>query len=88
MTRLTSARLSGIVNVPIDILLMQFAAALYVDDRVPNVPRRLTMTSWNLYDIETNKVPLARLTPHERNFGVYSDQVTVRGGSVYASAPA
>ena len=64
---------------PIDTLLTQFAAALYVDDRVPNAARRLTMTSWNLYDIENGENPLARLTPHEHNFGVYSDQVTVRG---------
>ena len=75
------ANISKIVGVPIDSLLAQWAAALYVDDRVPNLNKRLTFTSWNMYDIETRKRPEMRLNPRERNFGTFTDNVNIRAGS-------
>jgi hypothetical protein len=76
------AAISKTVGVPIDSLLAQWAAALYVDDRVPTTNKRLTFSSWNLYDIEMGKqLVQARLTPRERSFGTFSDNVSVRAGS-------
>jgi hypothetical protein len=71
------------VHVPIDSLLAQWAAALYVDDRTPGAAARLTLPSWNLFDIEsrTRYRDVGRLLPRERPFAGFADQVTVRGGS-------
>jgi Bacterial Ig-like domain (group 2)/IPT/TIG domain len=75
------ANISKTVGVPIDSLLAQWAAALYVDDRVPNLNKRLTFTSWNMYDVESRKPPQAQLTPRERSFGTFTDNVNIRAGS-------
>ena len=73
--------ISGVVGVPIDSLLAQWSAALYVDDRVPSAAPRLTYTSWNLFDIDGALKPAARLTPRERAFGSFTDAFQVRAGS-------
>lgn len=75
------ATISDVVGVPIDVLLAQWAAALYTDDRAPGLDPRLTFTSWNLAGIETGVIQPARLVPRDRTFGTFSDWVSVRGGS-------
>jgi len=75
------ATVSDVIGQPIDVLLAQWAAALYVDDRVTGADPRLAFTSWNLTDIESGLVPTAHLTPRDRQFGAFTDQVSVRGGS-------
>jgi hypothetical protein len=73
--------ISSAVGVPIDSLLAQWSAALYVDDRVPGAAARLTYTSWNLFDIDSALKPAARLAPRERAFGSFTDAFQVRAGS-------
>ena len=75
------ATITDVIGEPIDVLLARWAAALYVDDRVANVDPRLRFTSWNLVAIESRLVQTARLTPYERPFAAFTDQVSVRGGS-------
>jgi hypothetical protein len=75
------ANITAAVGVPIDVLMAQWAATLYTDDRVSGIDPRLTFPSWNLVNIESRLVGPARLAPRERLFGAFSDQVSVRGGS-------
>jgi hypothetical protein len=76
------AAIASIARVPVDTLLAQWAAALYVDDRVPGAAPRLTFSSWNLFDIDRNRINVTgRLVPRERAFGGFTDAVSVRGGS-------
>jgi hypothetical protein len=75
------ATIEDVVGVPMGTLLAQWAAMLYVDDRVPGAAMRLTLPSWNLFDIESVLVETARLQPRERGFGAFADEITVRGGS-------
>jgi len=75
------ATISDVVGVPIDVLLAQWAAALYLDDRIAGLDPRLTFTSWNLADIEAGIIEPAHLVPRSRGFGRFSDGVSVRGGS-------
>jgi len=76
------AAISNVVRVPIDTLLAQWAAALYVDDRVPGAAPRLTFPSWNLFDLDTRRMnTTGRLVPRERAFANFTDAVSVRGGS-------
>ena len=75
------ATIANVVGVPIDVLLSQWAAALYTDDRAPGLDPRLSFTSWNLTVIEGGVIEPARLAPRERGFRTFSDQVAVRGGS-------
>jgi hypothetical protein len=73
--------LSAVTGVPVKTLLAQWAAALYVDDRVPGAAPGLQMRSWNLLDIENNVVESAHLVPHSRGFTSFSDAFNVRAGS-------
>ena len=76
------AAIASVVRVPVDTLLAQWAAALYVDDRVPGAAPRLTFPSWNLFDLDTRRMnQTGRLVPRERAFGPFTDAVSVRGGS-------
>ena len=76
------AAIASVVRVPVDTLLAQWAAALYVDDRVPGAAPRLTFPSWNLFDLDTRRMnQTGRLIPRERAFGSFTDAVSVRGGS-------
>ena len=75
------ATISNVIGAPMDVLLSQWAAALYTDDRVSGLDARLTLPSWNLATIESGVVTPARLVPRDRFFGAFSDQVSVRGGS-------
>jgi hypothetical protein len=75
------ATISDVIGVPIDVLLAQWAAALYLDDRVAGLDPKLAFKSWNMFDIESGLVPSAHLAPRSRPFGAFTDQVAVRGGS-------
>jgi hypothetical protein len=75
------ATISNVIGAPIDVLLSQWAAALYTDDRVSGLDAKLTLPSWNLATIESGVVTPARLVPRDRSFGAFSDEVSVRGGS-------
>lgn len=77
------ATIASVIGVPIDVLLAQWAATLYVDDRdgVVNLDPKLTLKSWNLFSIEKRLVQTAKLTPRDRPFGAFTDQISVRGGS-------
>lgn len=62
-------------------LLADWGPMLWTDDRVPGLPDRLTLPSWDLVDIFQNLVSTARLTPVQRSFTGFSDQVSVNAGS-------
>ncbi|HYF38046.1 MAG TPA: Ig-like domain-containing protein [Gemmatimonadales bacterium] len=75
------AALAAITGHPIKTLLAQWAATLYVDDRVPGSAPALQLPSWNLLDLENNVVETARLVPHSHSFSSFSDAFNVRAGS-------
>jgi hypothetical protein len=75
------AALSAVTGVPIKMLLAQWAATLYVDDRVPGAAPTLQLRSWNLLDIENNLVESAHLVPRSRGFTSFADAFNVRAGS-------
>jgi hypothetical protein len=75
------AALSAAAGLPVKTLLAQWAAALYVDDRIPSASTSLQFTSWNLLDIENNLTETARLVPRSRGFTSFSDAFSVRAGS-------
>jgi hypothetical protein len=75
------ATIQSVIGQPIDVLLAQWAATLYTDDRVPNIDPKLTLKSWNLFAIENRLVANAKLTPYDRPFGSFTDQIAVRAGS-------
>jgi hypothetical protein len=82
-----NVNLSGTPNVAallgrnVDSLFTQWAAMLYVDDRVPGADSRLTMTSWNLFNVFSAFYSTAQLTPVARTFSSFVDSRSVRGGS-------
>lgn len=75
------ATVEDVVGVSMDTLLVQWAAALYLDDRLPSLSPRLKFTSWDLNTIYAGLTPTAQLTPRERAFQSFTDAITVRGGS-------
>ena len=75
------ATITSVIGVPIDVLLTRWAATLYTDDRFSGIDAKLTLPSWNLFGIEQRLVTTARLTPRDRAFGAFTDQIFVRGGS-------
>jgi hypothetical protein len=67
----------------INLLLAQWAATLWLDDRETGMQDRLTMSSWNLrsvFQATFSGVP-SGLQPRERSFSAFNDAVSVRGGS-------
>jgi hypothetical protein len=75
------ATVSDVIGQPMESLLVQWAAMLYADDRIPGVDEKLTMKSWNLVSIEQGIVETGRLAPRMRTFGMFNDPILVRGGS-------
>lgn len=79
------ATIVRVAGAPINTLLAQWAAMLYLDDRVSGLEPRLTMTSWNLFNAfqvvaGTQRQPLS-LQPRARGFIGFTDNLSVRGGS-------
>jgi hypothetical protein len=75
--------LENLVGVAIDSLLAQWAAMLYVDDRIGGTNPTLAMTSWNLFDIYDNLIEALHLQPERVLFEDFSNTARVRGGSTY-----
>ncbi|HEX5438508.1 MAG TPA: Ig-like domain-containing protein [Gemmatimonadaceae bacterium] len=76
------ATIENVIGMPMDSLLAQWSAMLYVDDRgVPGLPSRLMLPSWNMADIFSHVVSPGQLTPRTLTFTNFSDQIEVRGGS-------
>ncbi|MCH8144826.1 MAG: hypothetical protein IIA55_08930 [Gemmatimonadetes bacterium] len=76
--------IEDVVGVPIETLLAEWAATLYLDDRgVPGLPARLDFPSWNLFDIyEGGGLPSsARLDPIRIVFTNFARDVDVRAAS-------
>ena len=66
---------------PMETLLARWAAALYVDDRIPNLDPDLQFTTWNFYDIYRNEPD--RLMPWEISFSNQEHRARVRDGSFW-----
>lgn len=75
------ANVVDVVGEPLDGLMAQWAAALYVDDRVPGADPRLTFPSWNFEDIFSNLVETARLEPLPTDFSDWSVDGDIRASS-------
>jgi len=75
--------LETLVGVSIDSLLAQWAAMLFVDDRLGGANPTLTMTSWDLFDIFDGLIEALHLQPEEELFGDFSNTASVRAGSTY-----
>lgn len=85
------ANIEDVVGVSMDTLLAQWAAMLYVDDRVLGdgtpavVDSILRLRTWDLYDVVEGVVfagvNVHRLAPRTRAFTAFSDQSNVRAGS-------
>lgn len=75
--------IEDVVGEPIETLLADWAAALYLDDRVVGVPARLTIPSWNYKDIfEDGGLPAsAALVPAPVPFGEFDIDTRVRAAS-------
>ena len=85
---IVSGTTSGFTNIatvigePISTLLAQWTAALYVDDRVVGAATKLTMPSWNLFDIyEVRLSSGLRLAPTAVSFADFTETFKVRGAS-------
>ena len=66
---------------PMETLLARWAAALYVDDRIPNLDPHLQFTTWNLYDIYRDDPE--RLMPLEIGFSDQEQRARIRDGSFW-----
>ena len=76
------SNIAAVVGVPMKTLLAQWAATLYTDDRVTGLEPKLTLSSWNLFNIyDQNMVESARLVPRSRGFAGFTDNFSVRAGS-------
>ena len=76
------ANISTVIGEPISTLLAQWAAALYVDDRAGGAATRLTMPSWDLFDIyEVRLSSGQRLAPTALSFADFTETFKVRGAS-------
>ncbi len=73
--------ISNRVGVPIDSLLAQWSASLWVDDRVSTTNDKLTMTSWDLLDVFNGLVQTARLQPATASFDDFTMNVSVRAAA-------
>ena len=62
-------------------MMANWAASLYVDDRITGADPLLELTSWNLNDIEQNTVSTVHLQPMERGFADWGVTGDVRASS-------
>ena len=80
------ANISNRIGQPIDRLLAQWSAMLYVDDRIAGLDPTLTLSSWNMLSIngliiQGNPQNPLGLRPYPRTFNNFADAITVRAGS-------
>lgn len=62
-------------------LLARWAAALYVDDRIPDLDPDLQFTTWNFHDIYRDEPE--RLMPLELLFSSLERRARIRDGSMW-----
>lgn len=62
-------------------ILSQWAASLYVDDRLSSPDQMLSHPSWDLYNIFQNQVESARLIPADAPFADFEASGSIRAGS-------
>ncbi len=62
-------------------MLAQWAATLFVDDRIAGLPENLTFPSWNLFDVDQSVIEQAQLLPTGRGFGNFQSALTVAAAS-------
>ena len=72
---------AAVLGESFDELMAQWAASLYVDGRVPGVDARLTLPSWDLFDVEQNTVTTAHLQPLEMDFSDWQGVGDIRASS-------
>jgi hypothetical protein len=78
------ANVEALLGVDFDDLFVQWAAMLYVDGRVPELPAELQMKSWNLFDIYENAFHESlKLKPVANQFQAFTEANSVRGGSTF-----
>lgn len=70
-----------LLDSPIETLLAQWAAAMYVDDRVPGAHPTLQFTSWNFRDVYRDDPD--RLIPQEISFDDVETTARLRDGSTW-----
>lgn len=75
------ANLEGRTGQSIETMLAQWAATLYVDDRVAGLAEKLTFPSWNLFDVDQTVIEQARLMPTGRGFADFQSALTVAAAS-------
>ena len=79
------ANLEDVLGQPIEPLLAQWSAMLYVDGRsIPGLPAMLTLPSWNITGIYFSITPpsrSSRLEPSSVTFSEFMRDVDVRAGS-------
>jgi hypothetical protein len=78
--------IADVLGSPIDSLLAQWSAMLYLDDRVSGLPERLTFPSWSLSSIFGQGglgrlTPSVALEPKEITFSEFVQRVEVRAAS-------
>ena len=83
------AVVQAVTGVPIDSLLAQFAAMLFVDDSVPSAAAPLKEPTWNLHDVFYGSFAgfqlrsQLRLTPVPLTFTSFNTSANVRAASAY-----
>lgn len=75
------ALIEQLTGASIEEMLGQWAASLYVDDRVASADPLLTQPSWNYFDIYQSLVESARLVPLEASFTDFEATGNIRSGS-------
>ena len=81
-----SETIERLLGEPIETLLARWAAALYVDDRIPNADPTLQFTSWNIFDISkqyTHPELPNWLMPLEISFSNQERRARIRDGSIW-----
>ena len=63
------ANLEGRTGQSIETMLAQWAATLFVDDRIAGLAENLTFPSWNLFDVDQSVIEQAQLLPTGVGFG-------------------
>ncbi len=85
------ASVENVLGVQIEDVLAQWAAMLWADNRVPGLTTRLTLPSWDLFDIFYGVDPISsqfirpalRLAPKAATFTDFSASANVRAASTY-----
>ena len=83
-----SDTIERLLGEPIETLLARWAAALYVDDRIPNADPVLQFTSWNIFEISNAKRYTQPelpnwLMPLEISFSNQERRARIRDGSIW-----